>query len=138
MKRLQFHHCGRIIFSILNRTGNTKEISKGTLPDKKKVVREARWAIHIGSYLTRGEAERVVKMIQPVDDNTYITEHDERGKHWYRVRTGFYRSQKDAARNAKEMSTRFKIDDVWAVLPTREEVISNRDVIQEKKGLNNI
>ncbi len=115
-----------------------KEIAEGTLPDKKKVVREARWAIHIGSYLTRGEAERVAKMIQPVGDNTYITEHDEGGKHWYRVRVGFYRSQKEAARNAKELSTRFKIDDVWAVLPTREEVMSHSDSIDKMDTLNNI
>ena len=72
---------------------DAKEISKEALPVKKKVVkkkgREMRWAIHIGSYLSRGEAERVAKMIRLVGDNTYITEHDEGGKHWYRVRVGF-------------------------------------------------
>jgi nucleoid-associated protein YgaU len=120
-----------------------KEIPQEALPAKKTVVKkkggEMRWAIHIGSYLSRGEAERVAKMIRLVgDDNTYITEHDEGGKHWYRVRVGFYPSQKEAARNAKELSTRFKIDDVWAVLPTREEVMSHSNSIDKVETLNNI
>ena len=112
---------------------DAKEISKEALPVKKKVVkkkrREMRWAIHIGSYLSRGEAEGIAKMIQSVGDNTYITEHDEGGKHWYRVRVGFYQSQKEAARYAQELSARFTSQELWVVLPTREEVMSHSDSI---------
>ena len=100
---------------------------------KRKVVkkkgREMRWAIHIGSYLSMGEAERIAKMIQSVGDNSYITEHDEGGKHWYRVRVGFYPSQKEATSHSQELSARFTSQELWVVLPTREEVMSHSDSI---------
>ena len=58
-------------------------------------------------------------MIQSVGDNTYITEHDEGGKHWYRVRVGFYPSPKEAVSHSQELSARFASQELWVVLPTR-------------------
>ena len=99
---------------------------------------EERWAIHIGSYLTGDEAEVVAGMVETAGDKAYITEHNEYGQHWYRVRVGFYPSEETAALYAKELSARLKIDDMWAVRPTDKEIMSNSGTVKEKKPLNNI
>ncbi|MFQ5585764.1 MAG: SPOR domain-containing protein, partial [Thermodesulfobacteriota bacterium] len=118
-----------------------KEVPRKVSPEKKKplkkVRREGRWAIHIGSYLYRSEADRVAMILRSGGDNAYITEFDSKGTHWYRVRVGFFASKQEAASYAQELSTQLKEQDLWVVLPSRREVTSFRDRIK-KEDLNNI
>jgi LysM repeat protein len=102
---------------------------------KKKVHKDVRalraekiikpWVIHVGSYITRQEAEVDARRVRAAGKNAYITEFDLEGIRWHRLRVGFYSTEKEARRYAEEISERLDIEGIWVVKPSSKEIKSN-------------
>ena len=83
------------------------------------------WAVHIASYVSREEAEAMAKRLKQDRYNAYITEFNMKGKHWYRVRVGFYSSKQVADEVGKKLSFSYNLNGVWVVKPIKKEVMSH-------------
>lgn len=94
----------------------------------KKEVKNAQkglWVVHIASYVTRDEAAAMQKKLKEDGYNAYISDFNLKGKQWYRLRVGFYATEDDAKVAGKKIAKTYSIAGVWAVKPTRKEVLSH-------------
>lgn len=91
------------------------------------------WAISLTSYLSSEEANRDAVPLRDAGYNAYITEADVKGKHYYRLRVGFYALKSEASRVASELSARFKVETPWVVKVRESEAVrySRRDRIKD-------
>lgn len=80
------------------------------------------WAVHVASYATKEEAEAIIKKLKQDNYNTYMTEFNLKGRHWYRVRIGFYSSKQEADDIGKKLSSNYNINSAWSVKPLKTEV----------------
>lgn len=92
---------------------------------KKAAYKTKTWAVHIASYASREEAESMAKRLRQDRYNAYITEFNMKGKHWYRVRIGFYSSKQVADEVGKKLSSSYNLSGVWVVKPIKKEVMSH-------------
>lgn len=83
------------------------------------------WAVHIASYVSREEAEAMAKRLKQDRYNAYITEFNMKGKHWYRVRVGFYSSKQVADEVGKKLSFSYNLSGIWVVKPIKKEIMSH-------------
>ena len=83
------------------------------------------WAVHIASYVSREEAEAMAKRLKQDRYNAYITEFNMKGKHWYRVRIGFYSSKQVADEVGKKLSSSYNLSGIWVVKPIKKEIMSH-------------
>ncbi|MBI3755471.1 MAG: SPOR domain-containing protein [Deltaproteobacteria bacterium] len=83
------------------------------------------WAVHVASYTSKEEALALVKKLQQDSYNAYMTEFDFKGRHWYRVRVGFYASNQEAKTAGKKLSGSYSINGIWTVKPMKKEIMSH-------------
>lgn len=83
------------------------------------------WAVHVASYTSKEEALAMVKRLQQDNYNAYMTEFDLKGRHWYRVRIGFYASNQEAKTAGKKLSGSYSINGIWTVKPMKKEIMSH-------------
>ncbi len=81
------------------------------------------WAVHVASYTSNEEALAMVKRLQQDNYNAYMTEFYLKGRHWYRVRIGFYASNQDAKTVGKKLSASYGINGIWTVKPMKKEIM---------------
>ncbi|MBI5047650.1 MAG: SPOR domain-containing protein [Deltaproteobacteria bacterium] len=83
------------------------------------------WAVHIASYVSKEEAEAMVKRFKQNNYNAYVTEFDFKGKHWYRLRIGFYASAREARAVGQKIASGYNINGIWPVRPVKKEITSH-------------
>lgn len=99
-----------------------KETQKATVGKKMPYKL---WAVHVASYTSKEEALAMVKKLQQDNYNAYMTEFDLKGRHWYRVRIGFYASNQEAKTVGKKLSGSYSINGIWIVKPMKKEIMSH-------------
>lgn len=93
----------------------------GSVPKQtsKEASQEAKavdsWTVHIASFTSREDAQSIVKRLKEGGYKAYLTESNIKGKRWYRVRVGFYRTEEGARTVGREISTKYHIKDIWIV-----------------------
>ena len=115
-----------------------KTAAKEVVPEKKEGVKKDKqkpvagkkmayrlWAMHIASYVSKEEALSMVKRLKQDNYNAYMTEFDLKGKHWYRVRVGFYASDREAKAIGQKISGSYSISGIWTVKPNKKEIMSH-------------
>ena len=115
-----------------------KTAAKEVVPEKKEGVKKDKqkpvagkkmayrlWAMHIASYVSKEEALSMVKRLKQDNYNAYMTEFDMKGKHWYRVRVGFYASDREAKAIGQKISGSYSISGIWTVKPKKKEITSH-------------
>lgn len=100
-----------------------KAEAKKEMPAKKAVYKP--WAVHVASYTSKEEALSMLKRLKQDNYNAYMTEFDLKGKHWYRVRVGFYASNNEAKAAGKKIAGSYSMNGIWTVKPMKKEVISH-------------
>lgn len=103
----------------------TKEIKETQKAATGKKTAYKPWAVHIASYTSKEEALAMVKRLQQDNYNAYMTEFDLKGKHWYRVRIGFYASNQEAKTAGKKISGSYSMNGIWTVKPMKKEIMSH-------------
>ncbi|MEK7829241.1 MAG: SPOR domain-containing protein, partial [Deltaproteobacteria bacterium] len=83
------------------------------------------WAVHVASYVSKEEALSVVKRLKQDNYNAYMTEFAMKGKYWYRVRIGFYASDREAKAVVQKISDSHSISGAWTVKPKKKEITSH-------------
>lgn len=104
---------------------------KPKTPAKKNAVyaevKHKPWAVHIASYTSMGEAQTIVKKLKQDNYNAYVTEFNLKGRQWFRVRIGFYASEKDAKEAGRKISSSYNISGIWTVKPMKKEIMTHLD-----------
>lgn len=100
-----------------------KAEAKKEAPAKKAAYKP--WAVHVASYTSKEEALAMVKKLQQGSYNAYMTEFDLKGRHWYRVRIGFYASNQEAKAAGKKLSGSYGMNGIWTVKPMKKEIMSH-------------
>lgn len=104
---------------------------KPKTPAKKNAVyaevKHKPWAVHIASYTSMGEAQTIVKKLKQDNYNAYVTEFNLKGRQWFRVRIGFYASEKDAKEVGRKISSSYNISGIWTVKPMKKEIMTHLD-----------
>ncbi len=95
---------------------------ESTLPKTRPAA--GKWVVHAASYTTLGEAEELSRSLQADGYNAYITEFDHRGKHWFRVRVGFYSTKAEAEKVKSRIVSAHGTVDAWLARPPKAEVKS--------------
>lgn len=101
-----------------------KEAAKKEIKDAQGANKFS-WAVHIASYATKDEAAAMQKKLKEDGYDAYITDFNLKGKQWYRLRVGFYATEDAAKAVSKKIAKTYSIAGVWAVKPTRKEVLSH-------------
>jgi len=122
----------------IKKTEKIKTAAKEVVPEKKEGVKKGKqkpvagkkmayrlWAMHIASYVSKEEALSMVKRLKQDNYNAYMTEFDMKGKHWYRVRVGFYASDREAKAIGQKISGSYSISGIWTVKPKKKEITSH-------------
>ncbi len=99
------------------------------VPKKKRLVAklgkiDKPWVIHIASYVSRPNAEKAARRFKLSGYKAYTTEYELKGVKWHRLRIGFYSSEGEAERYAKNLSKKFNLKGVWVVKPSPNEITS--------------
>lgn len=115
-----------------------KTAVKELVPEKKKEIKEGKqrsaagkkmaykpWAVHVASYMSKEEALAMVKRLKQNNYNAYMTEFNLKGKYWYRVRIGFYASDREAKSIGKKISGNYSMSGMWTVKPNKKEIMSH-------------
>lgn len=115
-----------------------KTAAKEVVPEKKEVVKKDKqkpvagkkmayklWAMHVASYVSKEEALSMVKRLKQDNYNAYMTEFVLSRRHWYRVRVGFYASDREAKAVGRKISGSYSISGIWTVKPNKKEITSH-------------
>ncbi|MBI5327626.1 MAG: SPOR domain-containing protein [Deltaproteobacteria bacterium] len=94
-------------------------------PSVSKKTTYKPWVVHIASYVSREEAEAMVKRFKQDNYNAYVTEFDFKGKQWYRLRIGFYSSASEARAVGQKISNGYNINGIWPVRPVKKEIMDH-------------
>lgn len=105
--------------------GAAKKVKEKTIAQYKSASGGKAWAVHVASYVSRGDAETMIKKLKQDNYNAYLTEFDFKGKHWYRIRVGFYASEREAISAGKKISGAYNISGIWTVKPLKKEIMSH-------------
>ncbi|MBI3753902.1 MAG: SPOR domain-containing protein [Deltaproteobacteria bacterium] len=105
-------------------TGKKAEVKKEKPAPHKKMAYKS-WAVHVASYTSKEEALAMVKQLRQDNYNAYMTEFNLKGKQWYRVRVGFYASEREAKAEGKKISDRHHMNGIWTVKPAKKEIMSH-------------
>lgn len=98
---------------------------KQTPTASRKAFVNKPWAAHIASYVSKEEALAIVKRLRQDKYNAYVTELNLNGKRWYRVRIGFYETDREAKAVGKKISSVYSISGIWTVKPLKKEITSH-------------
>lgn len=79
------------------------------------------WAINVFSLPSIDDAKRVQVQLKNSGYSAYITEFKQQNKIWYRVRVGFYSTQREANQIGRNLSQKPFIKNYWIVKPTEDE-----------------
>ncbi len=115
-----------------------KTAVKEVVPEKKEEIKKEKqrpaadkkmayklWAMHVASYVSKEEALSMLKRLKQDNYNAYMTEFDLKGKHWYRVRIGFYASDREAKAIGQKISGSYSISGIWTVKPNKKEIMNH-------------
>lgn len=79
------------------------------------------WALNVASFASAKEAQSLADTLKKNGYNSYLTGFVMEGTKWYRVRVGFYPTKEQAASIGKTLKQKYKLQDSWIVMPTRDE-----------------
>ncbi len=83
------------------------------------------WVIHVASYAAKEDASAMINRLKKGKYNAYMTNFYLKKKHWYRVRVGFYATEKDAKAAAKKVSHNYHLNGLWTVKAAKKEVAAH-------------
>ncbi|MBI5885232.1 MAG: SPOR domain-containing protein [Deltaproteobacteria bacterium] len=93
-----------------------------------------RWAVNVKSFLVAEEARSAAEAFNKAGYNAYVTQADVRGRHYYRLRIGFYSTSKEALAAVVGMDAIYKTEDPWAVKVSIGEARDNAVASNRTKG----
>jgi uncharacterized protein involved in exopolysaccharide biosynthesis len=116
-----------VSITALSVKGSGKGDLSGRLNEKKLFDDNpaTRWAINVFSLPTIDEATGIQVKLKNAGYSAYITEFKQQKKIWYRVRVGFYSTQKEANQIGKNLSQKHYIKNYWIVKPTEDEKLTH-------------
>lgn len=80
------------------------------------------WAVHVASYTSNDEADVLMKQLREDKYNAYVTKFNFKGKTWYRVRIGFYSTEREAKAVSKRVEAGHTVSGIWIVKPNWKEI----------------
>ncbi len=85
------------------------------------------WVINLASFTSRAKADQFSEVIRITPPHRiYVSEFTYKGKQFYRVRAGFYRSKEEAARARDELSGQAGLAGAWLEHLSQSEVQSGQ------------
>lgn len=102
--------------------GGQKDKQKNEL----KNITNGSWALNISSYSMMDDAKAIAKKLKDDGYNAYITEFNLKGKKWYRLRVGFFKSGEGARTEGKKIARAYNIQGIWTTKPTKREILNNQ------------
>ncbi|TAN61811.1 SPOR domain-containing protein [bacterium] len=81
------------------------------------------WVVNLASFISDREAQEFKKSLKKAGYNAYVTSVSKDEITWYRVRAGFFKTEADAKKTAKNIAVKFKLEsEPWIAKPTRAEI----------------
>ncbi len=111
-----------------SKTASKKTASKSktaTLTKSKtgsaKAALSSVYAVSVASFSAKSKADALKKKLNKSGYSAYIADFTLKGKKWYRVRVGFYKSEDDAYVAKTKIEKKYNTKGAWVVKPTRAE-----------------
>jgi cell division septation protein DedD len=79
--------------------------------------------VNLASFISDREAQEFKKSLKKAGYSAYVTSVKKDEITWYRVRAGFFKTEADAKKAAKNIAGKFKLEsEPWITMPTRAEI----------------
>lgn len=88
----------------------------------KRITAANAWALNIASFPSLAEAQGLAGKLKKGGYNAYVAGFTKDSVKWHRVRVGFFASRDEAARAAKSIQSKFRVDKPWIAKPDASEL----------------
>jgi septal ring-binding cell division protein DamX len=88
----------------------------------KRITAANAWALNIASFPSLSEAQGLAGKLKKGGYNAYVAGFSKDSVKWHRVRVGFFASRDEAARAAKSIQAKFRVDKPWIAKPDASEL----------------
>lgn len=97
--------------------------ASASAPSVKTNLLNKPWVVNLASFISDREAQEFKKSLKKAGYNAYVTSVNKDELTWYRVRAGFFKTEADAKKAAKNIAGKFKLEsEPWITKPTRAEI----------------
>ena len=105
---------------------SAKKVSKTLTAKKRSPAKTAppigSYVISVASFTFKDSATKFKNRLRAAGHNAYVIGADIKGKRWYRVRIGFFKSYSDAKAEVKKVTASFDASGAWITKASKSEL----------------